>query len=143
MITKVVQNGCRFPQARELLKDGVDGRLHLLIRIERHPAIGLADIADRQRTGQLALAGLVPAPALQASSNGPQFGFAEGALESQEQAIIMILGIVETVFVGNQGVENRGRLQNPVPVALGTGKGEISSAKTRPTWPRPKALTSC
>ena len=51
-----------------------------------------------------------------------QFGFTHGALESKQEPIIEIGGIVETVLIENQGVAETTDLQEPMPVATVAGQ---------------------
>lgn len=115
-------HGTRRTQTTEGLKQKPDALLNLLIGIQRHLALCIINQADRKRHVQL------PTPRFaQQSAAGPrlnhmQFGFTHGALESKQEPIIEIGGIVETVLIENQGVAEPTDLQEPMPVATVAGQ---------------------
>ena len=51
-----------------------------------------------------------------------QFGFAHGAQDSQEQAVVVLSGIIDAVLVDDQGVGQGTDLDESIPVAARTGQ---------------------
>ena len=96
--------------------------LHLLVGVERHVPRGPAHIADRHRHGQLPAPRLVELALVHPLLEQVQLGLAHGALEPQQQAVVVVRRIVEAVGVGEQRAEERAQLQQPVPVGVGAGQ---------------------
>jgi hypothetical protein len=83
-----------------------------LVRINRDPALVIVCKPKGQWSGQLAA---------HSGADQVQFRFTHGALQSQQEAIIEVCGMVDAVLVQNERVSNGANLQQPVPV------GRVSS----------------
>ena len=129
---------------------------HLLVGIERDLARRPPHVAARQVEEQLAAPGLGPAPRVHAALEDVQLGLAHGALEAEQQAVVVGRRIEDAVAVGDERVEQGADLEQLVPVAAGAGEpGHLDPeheadaaepdlgdrAAGTPAGPRPKRRT--
>ena len=89
------QYGADRAEPVEQVEDQPDHAAHLLVRVQHHLAGGAAREPDRQRDCQLAAAGLGDPPGPHPLPDQVQFSLAEGALEAQQQPVV-VLGRVIT-----------------------------------------------
>jgi hypothetical protein len=68
---------------------------------------------------EFAASGLVEHPLVHAAAQQVQLRLADGPLESQKQAVVVVGGVVDAVLVGQQGLEDGAGLQELVPVLAG------------------------
>ena len=106
----------------EQVEDQPDGRPHLLVGVERDLARRQPHVAARQVEEQLAAPGLGPASRVHAALEDVQLGLAHGALEAEQQAVVVGRRIVDAVAVGDERVEQGADLEQLVPVAAGAGE---------------------
>lgn len=93
-----------------------DGALYLRVGIKVDNPVGSIDEADRRAHLKLAPARLVELAATHAGLEHMQLGLTHGALEPQQQSVIEVGGIVDAVFVEDQGRGERAEFNEPVPV---------------------------
>jgi hypothetical protein len=96
--------------------------LDLPIGIEGHAALPVIDQAHRQRIPQLAAIGLAPDAALQPQSQQVELRLAHRALQPEDQSIIEMIWIIESVLVQDQRVGQGTELQEVMPVAAIAGQ---------------------
>src|SRR5450756_1512637 len=106
--------------------------LHLEVRIEDDASGGVVDETYGQLQLKLAAAGLGALAAEQAGAQHVQLGFAHGALEPEEQAIVEVGGVVEAVLVEDQRACEGADLQEAVPVRRAAGKARDLEAEHHP-----------
>lgn len=102
VVEQVAQQRMQGAQLAELVEDQAHDVLYLLVRVEAHLARGVADVADRQGKGQLAPARLVQLAVVQALLEDMWFGFRHRAFQPQQQAIVVLARIVDSIEIGNQ-----------------------------------------
>jgi hypothetical protein len=115
-------HGTRGTQTAEGLKQKPDALLNLLIGIQRHLTLYIINEADRKRHVQLPTPRFAQQGAAGPRLNHMQFGFTHGALESKQEPVIEIGGMVEAVLIENQGIAEPTDLQEPMPVATVAGQ---------------------
>ena len=122
LLPEVAHHRPRGAGALEGLEHETDGALDLLVGIEHQLSIGADDVPQRRGHRQLAAARLVELSADQARAQHMQLGFTHRALEPEQQAIIEVGRVVESVFVQNERLAQRADLQQAMPVARVTGE---------------------
>src|ERR1022692_2040015 len=103
-------------QAPEGFKQQPDALLHLLVRIENHLRADVVKKADGKRDRQCTAPGLVQQSTLHARLQHVQLSLAHGALQSQQQAVVELCRIVDTVLVENERIGEGAQLQQTVPI---------------------------
>ena len=96
--------------------------LDFLIGIERDTTGRIVDQPDRQPKAEGALLRFFELAPDQTTVQPVQFRFAHGAAESQEQAIIVLAGVIDPIFVDHQGVAQRTDLNEAIPVTAGASQ---------------------
>jgi len=104
----------------------------LLIRIDDHHAVIVIDQPDRQRDAQLAAARGGPLGLVHPAGQPVQLSLAHLALEAQQQPVVDIGQVVNTVVVDDQGRGQAGQLQQPGEVGVGPGQAGDLQAEHRP-----------
>jgi hypothetical protein len=89
--------------------------LDLLVRIKDQMPFGV-DESNRWPHDQLAALGFVQDATLQSGPQNVQFGFTHGSLQSEQQAIIEVRGIIDAIFVQDEGVGKGAYFQQTMPV---------------------------
>ena len=97
-------------------KDQTDDLLHLFVGIERDLAGRLEHVAAGQPQNQLAALRLGAAALEHAGLEDVDLRLAHGALQAEQQAIVVKTGIVDAVGIADQGVEERAHLQQLMPI---------------------------
>jgi hypothetical protein len=115
-------HGTRGTQTTKGLKQKPDALLNLLIGIQRHLTLYIINEADRKRHVQLPTPRFAQQGAAGPRLNHMQFGFTHGALESKQEPVIEIGGMVEAVLIENQGIAEPTDLQESMPVATVAGQ---------------------
>ncbi len=95
----------------------MDALLDLLVGIQSHLALRVIKEAHRERHAQLSAPRFAQQATAHPRLHHMQFRFTHGALESQQEPVIKVSGIVETVLIENQSVAEPADLQQPVPIA--------------------------
>jgi hypothetical protein len=109
--------------AVELVEDQVHGDLHLLVGIQGEArARGVANVTGRGEKEQLAPRSLVALPTEKTRAEQMQLSLTHGPFEPKEETIVVVARVVQTVLVGEQGVEKSTQLEELVPVLTGTGQ---------------------
>ena len=75
------------------------------------PSISIADIPGGQAESELSASGLVKRAAPQSRTQYVQFGFRHGAFQPQQQTVIEMARVVQSVFVQDQRLGQRADLQ--------------------------------
>ena len=76
------------------------------------------DKADRQSSAQFAARRLVANAAVEAGSQDIQLGFAHGALEPEEEAIVEKGGMIDAVGVPDQRIGEAAQLDEAMPIGV-------------------------
>jgi hypothetical protein len=119
---KVADHSKRRALLLEAIEEEPYRLLHLLVGVQYDPAGGVVAQPDGQALTQLPLAGLLDLATQQSATQPMQLRLAHRAAKAQEQAIIVLAGVVDPVLVDNEGVGERTDLDKPVPVATGAGE---------------------
>src|SRR3954454_18548643 len=88
--------------APERAKEQVQGLLDLLIGIEDNAPHLVIDKADRQRCAQFPTAGFIANAALQPSPDHMELGLRKRSLQTQQETVIELLGIVQPILIQDQ-----------------------------------------
>jgi hypothetical protein len=87
--------------------------------MESHFAIFLTpDEADGKTATQLAASGLVANSAVEAGAQDMQLGFAHGALEAEQQAIIEHRRMIDAVGIADERVGETAEIKQAVPIGI-------------------------
>jgi hypothetical protein len=97
-------------------------RLDLLIGIQGHLPGGPAGIPGRQRNRQLPAAGLSQPPRRHPLPDQMQLNLAHGPFQAQQQPVVVLIGIVDPVRVGQQRPGQRAQLDQLMPVPARAGQ---------------------
>lgn len=116
LLPEVPDGGAHRSGARESLEEQTDTLLDLFVGVQHHPPIRVVDQAHRQRAAQLAAPRLVEDAAAQTGSQHVQLRLTHRALETQQQAVVEVGRVVDTVLVEDERVGQGADLQQPVPV---------------------------
>src|SRR5215212_7568204 len=103
----------------EDVEDQAQRITHPLVGIEDDLARGAAQEAARQVEAQLAALGLVPAPLLEPRPHDVELSLAHGALEAQQEAVVVEPRVVHAVVVGDEGSGQGADFEQVVPVPAG------------------------
>jgi len=98
------------------------GALDLEVRIEHDASCAVVHQPDWQRHLELAAARFVQDAALQARLENVQLGFAHGALQPEQKAVVEVRRGVDPVFVKDERARQSGRLDQAMPVGVVAGK---------------------
>jgi len=107
LVTKGSDRRNRRSGALECAKELANALLDARIGVEPYASLAVIDKTDRQSDLELPAACLVENAPAQPGSEHVQFGFAHRPLQSQEQTIVEVGGIVNTILVEDQGVSER------------------------------------
>jgi hypothetical protein len=97
---QVAGDGLAVAKLDKLLEDEADDCLDLPIRVHDDFPRGEEDVADRQASEQLATPRLVTLALLQSSPDDVQLRLTHGALEAQQEAVVVVGRVVQAVLVG-------------------------------------------
>ena len=106
-----------------------DGFGNGFIRIQHHPAHRIIDQAAGQAKTQLSLFRFGQLAALQSLMQPVQFGLAHRSFEAQQQAVVVQAGIVDGLFVDDQGIGERTDLQQAIPITARAGQARDFQAQ--------------
>ncbi len=106
-------------QPGEGAEDQPDDMLRLLVGIQDGLAGRAADVADRQRDGQLAALGLGEPARQHPLPDQVQLCLAHRSLQPQQQPVVIDPGVIDAVGIGEQHAGQRAQLQQLVPVPAG------------------------
>ena len=90
-----------------------------LIWIEDDIALPVIDKTDRQLDPELTTSRLTQHATEQARTEHVELGLAHGSLESEQKTVVEMGGVVNAVFVDDQGAGMRTQLQQAMPVTDG------------------------
>src|SRR5271165_1343102 len=109
-----------LPRAEELgefREDELNGLLHELVRVFLNPVTPNLHIASGHTENQGATAGLLTQRLLRALAEQRQFKLAHRPLHAEQQPIIGMARIVDSIFVDNDRADQSTKLDQSVPVA--------------------------
>ena len=109
------------PAARTSRRPGVP-RAHLLVRIQHHFTGQTAHQPGRQRHRQLAAAGLGDPPGPHPLLDQVQLSLADGALQAQQQPVVVLGRVIDAVQVAQQRPGQRAQLQQLMPLPARPGQ---------------------
>src|ERR1700726_1896204 len=115
LLSKVPHRGQGRPGTVEGFKQHAQGLLDLLVRIENEMTFGVIDESNGWPHDQFAALGFVQDATLQSSPQNVQLGFAPGSLQPEQQAIIEVRGIIDAIFVQDEGVGKGAYFQQTMP----------------------------
>ena len=136
LVLKLLHDGQRRAGLLKQVKYQADGMLHFLIRVKHHVVSGIVDQAHRQAHAELTPLGLLQFAAEETTAEPMKFGFAHRALKSQEQAIVILTGIVDTFFVDDECFRDGADLKQAIPVAARPSQARNFEAEHRPGVPQ-------
>ena len=113
-------------------EDVPDGPLHLLIRVDHADTLVVVAVADRQRETQLAAFGRGPFRALQPARQQVQLTLGHTALQPEQEAVVDVREIVDTVGVHQQRIRQTGQLQQAGEVRRRAGQPGHLQPEDRP-----------
>ena len=132
MSHQILQQPIHRTQLLELVEQQPYDRLHLLIRVQSQLIPGHTNVSGDRMVQQFSPPGLVQSSLVQPSLQNVQFGFAHGSFQSQEQAVVVVRRIVQTILIGQQGAKQRTHLQQLMPVFAGAGQAAHLDAQHQP-----------
>src|SRR5271166_4437144 len=106
----------------ELRKDNPDGILHLLVRVLLDPVASSLHVAGGDAKEQRAAARFLPQRLLRALPKQRQLQLAHRSLHAEQQAIIGMASIVDSVLVDDDGPDQSAELDQRMPVAAVAGE---------------------
>ena len=90
--------------------------LHLLVGVEHHVAERVVDQPHRQRHLQLPAFGLGQHSATQPDAHHMQLRFRHGPFKPEQEPVVEVNGIVDTVLVKDERLAQGADLQQPMPI---------------------------
>ena len=120
VLGEILDHPERGPHPLEGVEDQAQRLLHLLVGIEDDLAGGVVDQPGGQPEAELAGPGLLQLAPQQPRAEPVQLGFAHGALDPQEQAVVVLSGIINAILVDDEGIGQATDLDEAIPVAAGT-----------------------
>jgi hypothetical protein len=128
VVAEVAEEAAEGAELREAGEDVGEAFADSFVGVEGDRAVGLTDQADGEGYGQFAALGLVFAGGGEAAAEEMEFGFGEGAFETEEEAVVVGMGVVDAVGVGEEGVGEGTEFEEAVPVGIGAGEaGDLSA----------------
>src|SRR5271166_941227 len=106
----------------ELRKDNPDGIFHLLVRVLLDPVASSLHVAGGDAKEQRAAARFLPQSLLRALPKQRQLQLAHRSLHAEQQAIIGMASIVDSVLVDDDGPDQSAELDQRMPVAAVAGE---------------------
>jgi hypothetical protein len=94
----------------------------LLVGVDDRLAVLVVDVADRQRKPQLAALRRRTLGALQARADDVQLGLRHLRLQRQQQPVVEVLEVIDTVGVDHQRVGQRAKLKQPLRLGARAGQ---------------------
>lgn len=114
----------------ESVKDGADGADDGFVGMETNIPVGFApDKADGESSAEFAASGLVADASVKAGAQDVEFRLGHGALEAEDQSIVKIGGVIETVAVGDEGVGHTTEIEETIPVGVIAGEARDFQAQ--------------
>jgi hypothetical protein len=104
------------PADLEGAEDIGDGRLDLLVGIHADLTVEVVDVSDRQRQAQLAATGGRLLRLLHTLAQDVQLDRGHRAFEPQQELVVEVAQVVDTIGVGDEGVGHLAELQQPLEV---------------------------
>ena len=115
MVPEVLDCRVGRGQSPEGLEEEIHRVADALVGIADHPVRGVVDQSHRQGHLQLPAPSLVQDATLEPGPEHVQFRLAHGPLETQQQAIVEVARIIDSVFVQDEGLAQGTDLEQTVP----------------------------
>ncbi len=101
----------------ELFEDTVNGFGDSLIRMEEDFAVIFPpEKANREASSQLSPGGLIADASLESGTDDMQFSFGHSSFQSEKEPIVKESGVVEAIFVADQGVGDAAQIEESIPI---------------------------
>ena len=120
ILGEVLDHAERGPHLLEGVEHQAERVPDLLIGIEDDLSGGVVDQSRGWSESELPGLGLLLLAPQQPRPNPVQLGFAHGAFDPQEQAVIVLSGIINAILVDDEGIRQATDLDEAIPVAAGT-----------------------
>ena len=122
VLSQVAHHGPCTVKLAEFGEDQAEPRLHLLIGIENDLARAIMCQTSGKRKAQLAACRFLTLTLMETLPDLVQLRLAHDAGQTEQQAIMVGAGIIETFAVGNDDAEERAQIEELMPVAIVAGK---------------------
>ena len=122
LLPKVAQDPADAPQGREFLQDQPQNLPHLLVGIELQFAVGPDDVTRRRLPQPFAATTPIQPTGLHPLLELVQLETSHEALDRQDHPIIEVMWMIQSVLVGEQGVEGGADPDQPATVLVFTGQ---------------------
>jgi hypothetical protein len=96
--------------------------LYFLVRIEDNLTGGVEHEPCRRSKAQRAVLGLFQLATQEPVAQPVQLGFAHGALEAQQQAVIVLTGVIDPLFINDQRIGQGADFEQPIPITRRAGQ---------------------
>jgi hypothetical protein len=106
----------QLPLTSKARKTSADGRLDLLVGIHADLTVEVVDVSDRQRQAQLAATGGRLLRLLHTLAQDVQLDRGHRAFEAEQELVVEVAQVVDTIGVGDEGVGHLAELQQPLEV---------------------------
>jgi hypothetical protein len=103
-------------ESLKLVEYQPDDLLDLLIGVKANFSGGRIEIACGQAAAEFTALGLVEGALMEALFEGMEFGLTHGALQAQQQAIVIVAGVVNAIEVADEGFEECTDFEELMPV---------------------------
>ena len=110
--------------------------LDFLVRIEDHLTGGVEHESCGRPKAQRAVLGLFQLAAQEPVAQPVQLGFAHGAFEAQQQAIIVLTGVIDPLFINDEGIGQGTDFKQPIPIARRAGQAGDLQAEDGASMPQ-------
>ena len=118
---QIVQQAIDRAQLIELVEEQPHDITRLLIGVEGHPTGRQLDVPEGDPLEQLTAQGLVEPATLQAVPHDDQLIFTHDPTEPEQQSIVGVIGVVDTVFIRQDRSDDGTHLQEIVPIPVVAG----------------------
>jgi hypothetical protein len=120
VLGEILDHAERGPHALEGVEHQADRVPDLLVGIEDDLSGGVVNQPGGRSEAELTGPGLLLLAPEQPRPDPVQLGFAHGPLDPQQQAVVVLCGIVNAILVDDEGIRQTTDLDETIPVAAGT-----------------------
>jgi hypothetical protein len=104
-----------------LVEDEADDVAHLLVGVHVDPIGKELDVAQRHVVEELTALGLVQSASLQSYSHSYMFAFDDCTLQSEQEPVVAVLRVVDTILIREDGPEEGAHFQEVIPISVIAG----------------------
>ncbi len=126
---EIPQEASERAKCLKLLEDEPHHLLHLLVWVQPDLPIWPPDVAGWQGEGECAAARLAQTALIQPLLEQMQLRLRHGALEAQQQSVIVPRRVVEPVQVSDEGAKQGAHFEQAVPVSIRAGQARHLDAE--------------